>query len=123
DPGRSPVAGRQLEHLAGDLVPLRERLRLGPAVVGVQVGAANPGRANRDQRLVPGRTRLGQIDDLDGPPTALQGRSHVANTTPMSDQLETALETALAAARAGARALRRRPTSAAMKGGDPINLV
>jgi myo-inositol-1(or 4)-monophosphatase len=41
----------------------------------------------------------------------------------MSDELETALETALAAARAGARALRRRPTSAAMKGGDPINLV
>src|SRR5207244_3710201 len=99
------------------------RLRLVPPVVWVQVGAADPGRANRDQRLVPGRARLGQVDDLDRPPAALQRRSHVANTTPMSDQLETALETALAAVRAGARALRRRPTRAAMKGGDPINLV
>jgi myo-inositol-1(or 4)-monophosphatase len=123
DPGRSPVAGRQLEYLAGDLVAFRERLGLRPRVVGVKVGAADPGRADRDQRFVAARAGLGQIDHLDRAQVALQGRLHVANTTPMSDESETLLETALAAARAGARALSRRPARAAMKGGDPINLV
>src|SRR5207247_447066 len=107
----------------GDLVPVRQRLRLRAGVVGMEVRAADPGRAHADQRLVLARARLGQVDDLDRSHAALQGRSHVANTTPMSDELETVLRVALDAARAGARALRRRPSRALMKGGDPINLV
>src|SRR5262245_18456890 len=123
DAGRSLVARRQLEHLAGDFVPLGKRLRLGSPVVRVKVGAADAGGAHPDQRLVGARPRRGQVDDLDLPPAALQRRSHVANTTPMSDELEPLLATALAAVGAGARALRRRPTRAAAKGGDPINIV
>ena len=53
-----------------------------PAEV-VEVGAAEPDRVGPEEYLAtPGRTRLGQVDELHHPACARDGRSHSAAPPP-----------------------------------------
>jgi hypothetical protein len=84
-----PIAGRDpghigagLEHLADEFVPDREaRLDLHATVVDVQIGSADPARADRDHRLVSGpQVRLGALLDADLAHVLICNGSHSASS-------------------------------------------